>query len=337
VVSASNVSLEPDVSVVLPARNAAATVGQAVASVFAESGVTTEVLLVDDGSTDDTVNAARAVERHDERCELRVFRHPGGLNRGVAASRNLGLAHARARFVAFLDADDWLLPGSLISRTEVLRRRAEVTLVYGRIRSDSTNLAHQGFVGRGIAGHPASLSRWLLYENPIPTSTVMVRRCAVPESPFPEGLHHQMEDWAAWLTISQRGLSFFLDRELAVYRQTPTSWSVRLEDRWVRHAQLREEAELLRHLLEAPLAGSPQAIREAFAYRSAQLCVEAVGQIGRLHFATSWRCMATAAAIAGSNGVLARALTYWVPRLKARAWFGAAPENGPAWRDFTAS
>jgi glycosyltransferase involved in cell wall biosynthesis len=336
-VSAAKNQPSPEVSVIIPARDAAATIRDAVASALAETSLRAEVLLVDDGSTDGTANAAGDAQLLHPHGTLRVLRHPGGLNRGVAASRNLGLAHARAPFVAFLDADDWLLPGSLISRTEVFRRRTDVTLVYGRIRSNSTNLAQQGFVGRGIAGQPASLSRWLLYENPIPTSTVMVRRSAIPESPFPEGLQHQMEDWAAWLVISQRALAFFVDQELAVYRQIPTSWSAKLEDRWVRHGQLREEAEFLRRFVAESPSISPRTLAEALAYRSAQLCVEALGQLARLHPSTARRCFSGATTIAGSNRVLARALAYWVPRLKVRAWFGTTPKTGPAWHEFIAS
>ena len=220
---------------------------------------------------------------------------------------------------------------------QVLCQHPDAALVYGRVRTPSADRAPGGFVGRGVAGRPFSLSRWLLFENPIPTSTVMVRRCAVPEPSFPEGLRHQMEDWAAWLSISQRGLAFFIDQDLAVYRQTSVSWTTQLDDRWVRHAQLREEADLLRRFLDGPLSGSASAVGTALAYRSGQLCVEALGRFGRLSLSDGRRCLASTVAIAGSKRVLARAIGYWVPRLKLRSWLGGGPATGPAWRDFIAS
>ena len=330
-------SERPDVSVVIPAYNAAETIAYALGSFAAQDGVSFETIVVDDGSQDGTTKVVSDVARLARPDSVRLLRHPDAGNRGVAASRNLGLARARAPFVAFLDADDWLLPGSLRARAEALRKHGDVALVYGRVRSTSSETSVGGFVGRGVAERPISLSRWLLFENPIPTSTVMLRRDAVPGPLFPEGLHHQMEDWAAWLTLSQRWQALFLDRELAVYRQTPSSWSTRLGDRWVRHAQLREEADLLRRFSEGPLITSKTAVNDALAYRSGRLCVEALGQFGRLRLGVGKKCLASAMAIAGSKRVLARAMCLWAPRLKLRSWFGKAPEAGPAWASFIAS
>jgi hypothetical protein len=331
------VERDPDVTVIIPARDAGATIAEALDSVLDQDGIDAEVVVVDDGSRDTTAEIVTGVARALGGERVRLARHPGGVNCGVAASRNLGLALARAPVAAFLDADDRLLPGSLAARLEVLRAHPAVALVYGSVRPDAPGLLAGAFHGRGTPGRPATLSTWLLFENPIPTSTVMVRRSAVPKSPFPQGLHHQIEDWAAWLAIGVRGQAFFIERELAVYRRTPASWSTRLEDRWVRHEQLREEADFLRSLLGGPLAGRQRVVEEALAYRSGVLCVEALGQLGRLRLGTGRRCIASASAVAGSSRVFARAVARWLPRLKLRSWFGTPPTTGPAWPEFIAS
>lgn len=97
------------VSVIIPVYNAAPFLQCAVDSALLQPQVK-EVVLVDDGSTDGSYAVAqRLQESHPDRVKL--FAHPGRANRGPGATRNLGLEKACCPFVAFLDADDWYLPG----------------------------------------------------------------------------------------------------------------------------------------------------------------------------------------------------------------------------------
>jgi glycosyltransferase involved in cell wall biosynthesis len=113
---------EPVVSVVVPTYNRAACIGASVGSLLAQTGVDFEVVVVDDGSTDDT--RARLDAIADPR--LRVITAPHG---GVAAARNAGVAACRGRYVAFHDSDDEALPGRLARPVEVLAARPELGLV----------------------------------------------------------------------------------------------------------------------------------------------------------------------------------------------------------------
>ena len=270
---------------------------------------------------------------------IRLLQHPDRMNKGVGASRNAGIAQARAPLVAFLDADDWLLPQSLASRLEVFRDHPELAFVYGCVRRQDPTELHGSFAGFGIPGGPVAMTVWLLFENPIFTSTVMVRRSVLPEQPFPERLPPGMvvgEDWLAFLGFSRRGPAFFLDQHLAAYHQAPAAYSKALRDRCVRHAQLCAEAEIVRSFATRP---DPmyRCVKEALAYRSGVLLVEAIGQVARLRLSTARRCLASAAAVAGSTLLLARAAAYWVPRIKFRGWFPRRVTGGPSWRRFTAS
>ena len=78
---------------------------EAIASVFAQTYPHWELLLVDDGSTD----GSTAIARHyamQYQTRVRYLEHPGHQNRGMSATRNLGVKHARGRYIAFVDADD---------------------------------------------------------------------------------------------------------------------------------------------------------------------------------------------------------------------------------------
>ncbi len=112
----------PAISVIVPTYNRAGLVGASVASLLAETDVDFEVVVVDDGSTDDT--QARLATITDPR--VRVIGVPHG---GVAAARNAGVAASTGRYVAFHDSDDDALPGRLARPVAILAARPELGLV----------------------------------------------------------------------------------------------------------------------------------------------------------------------------------------------------------------
>ena len=121
----------PRVSAVVIFLNEERFLGEAIASVRSQSLDGWELLLVDDGSTDASAALAReAAASEPER--IRYLEHPGHANRGMSASRNLGLAATRGEFVAFLDADDVWLPERLERAVALLDAHPEAEMVYGR-------------------------------------------------------------------------------------------------------------------------------------------------------------------------------------------------------------
>jgi glycosyltransferase involved in cell wall biosynthesis len=118
------------VSVIIIFLNAGKFIREAIDSVFAQTHRDWELLLVDDGSTDaSTAIAHEYVARHPDR--VRYFEHPGHVNRGMSATRNLGIRHARGAFIALLDADDLWLPMKLERQLALFARHPEVGMVYG--------------------------------------------------------------------------------------------------------------------------------------------------------------------------------------------------------------
>ena len=117
------------VSIVTPFMNAGRFIEESIESVLAQTYEPWELLLVDDGSTDDSAAIARRyAEAHPDR--IRYLMHPDRENRGASASRNLGARHARGEFLAYLDADDVYLPRKLEQQVPLLDAHPEVAIVY---------------------------------------------------------------------------------------------------------------------------------------------------------------------------------------------------------------
>jgi glycosyltransferase involved in cell wall biosynthesis len=108
-------------SIVIPCFNAAATIGEAISSVLEQGGRRSEILVVDDGSTDDSLAIARGFGPG-----VRVVTGP---NRGVSAARNRGIAETGGEWIIFLDADDLLLPETLTRRSATAAARSSDVVI----------------------------------------------------------------------------------------------------------------------------------------------------------------------------------------------------------------
>src|SRR5262245_958639 len=121
---------EPLVSVIVIFLNGAKFITEAIKSVFEQTYHCWELFLVDDGSIDGSTQIAR---QYAERYPGKVcyLQHPDHQNRGMSASRNLGLAHARGDFIAFLDADDVWFPQKLGRQVAIMQAQPRAAMVYG--------------------------------------------------------------------------------------------------------------------------------------------------------------------------------------------------------------
>src|SRR5215207_9860716 len=113
------------VSVVIPCYNQAHFLGEAIESVLDQSYPNFEIIVVDDGSPDDTSEVAGRYP------EVRLVRQE---NRGLAGARNAGLSYSEGEYVVFLDADDRLLPEALEAGLKCLKAHSECAFASGRYR-----------------------------------------------------------------------------------------------------------------------------------------------------------------------------------------------------------
>ena len=197
----------PTVSVVIPTYNRARFLAAAVASVRAQTYPCTEVIIVDDGSTDNTADVVASLGER-----IRYIRQA---NAGPAAARNRGISEATGELVAFLDTDDRWLPEKTARQVAILLREPSVALVSAdmAIEDDAgTVQVASNFECRGLHalfssldGKPVSDSPSLLLKvNFINTSTVMARRDVLQAmNGFDTRLRYG-EDLELWLRIAAR-------------------------------------------------------------------------------------------------------------------------------------
>ncbi len=186
---------QPSVSVIIPTWNRATQVMAAVESALRQTLVPSEVLVCDDGSTDDTEERVRRL------ADPRVRWLPGPRAGRPAIPRNRGIKAARGEWLAFLDSDDAWLPDKLARQFAALR-------VSGR-RACSTN-ALRAAPGRVPAGRVYEGSETvlgldrLLVDNPVVCSSALIAKSLVADvEGFPEGERlRAIEDYALWLRVA---------------------------------------------------------------------------------------------------------------------------------------
>ncbi len=198
------------VSVVIPTYNNAGTLAEAVASVRAQNWPELEIIVVDDGSTDHTPEALKALTGPD----LRIIRQA---NAGPAAARNAGIAEANREWVAFLDADDIWLPGKLDAQFDALSRRPDARFCF----TDSVVRYLDGTEElRACRTTDQPLFRELLSGNLLGTPTMLVHGTCFRDVGVFDPELRTGEDWDLWLRLAFRFAGLHLARSLVIVRKS---------------------------------------------------------------------------------------------------------------------
>jgi len=226
--------IPPAVTVLLPVRNAAATLDSCLDSIQSQTLSNFELLALDDASSDDTVARLSARACNDPRIRLVRPRR-----RGLVACLNAGLAEARAPLIARMDGDDIMVRERLALQHAYLESRPEVDVLATRVRAfpDSELRAGMREYLRWQNGclQPKSIRDDIYVESPLTHPSVMYRRDSIVsaggyrDGEFPE-------DYELWLRLNRRGARMAkLDRSLLEWRQHAGSLS-RCDSRYAREA-----------------------------------------------------------------------------------------------------
>jgi len=209
------------VSIVTPAYNAASVIAETLQSVRSQTFTYFEVLILDDGSTDDTRGIVQSFCDADLRFRLLPLHHVG-----LSAARNAGIKQSRGQWIAFLDADDVWLPEKLAHQMELIRSGPDLDLVFTNYHFwDGTRDLRLRTFYDGMADKNEILPR-LIDRCTYLVSAVIVRadlfkRVGVFDEALP-----CCEDWDLWLRMAESGITVAgIEKPLVRYRRWPGNLS----------------------------------------------------------------------------------------------------------------
>jgi glycosyltransferase involved in cell wall biosynthesis len=236
------VTMPPLVSVIVPVFNGAAFVAEGVGSALAQTWPALEVIVVDDGSRDAPPAILDALAARDPRVQV-VHQ----ANAGPSAARNAGLERARGAYVAFLDADDRLLPHKLADQVAALEADPSVDLVYGEVHYVEDGGGRVWDPRRGAP--PLPFDRLLRYRNWFAPPAPLLRRRLVDAVGGFDPAMRTSEDWDYWLRCLHHTDFRFVPGVVAHYRLHGEQSHRDREKMDVGHRQL-----LAKHFADDPLA-----------------------------------------------------------------------------------
>ena len=203
----------PKASVIITTHNRPKLLPRAIESARA-SGTDIEVVVVDDASTDETVEICRSISHISY---VRVER-----NQGVAGARNIGLAASSGEYIGFLDDDDLRLAGSLDRQIAILEQNSQVALIYGQaIPEDPNGSRHEPYP----SDCPQGDIFWeLLTRNFIPCGSAVFRRECLSRIGLLDDAIPGIDDWDLWVRIAEIFPITALETPVMIWRQsTPSS------------------------------------------------------------------------------------------------------------------
>jgi glycosyltransferase involved in cell wall biosynthesis len=227
---------KPLVSSIIIFLNGEKFIEESIASVFAQTYDNWELLLVDDGSTDGSTEIARRYAKEYPN-KVRYLEHEGHQNRGMSATRNLGIKNAKGDYIAFVDDDDIWMPEKLEQQVAIFYTYPEAVMVYGRtmmwhswqegLESNQADFFPDlGVKPNRLINPPTLLIRSLINDktqSPTTCNAIMRREIFDRVGGFEEIFRGMYEDLAFFTKIHLDFPVFVSDQCWAKYRQRSTS------------------------------------------------------------------------------------------------------------------
>ena len=228
-------STTPLVSVITNFLNGEQFLAEAIESVFGQTYVNWELLLVDDGSSDGSTAIARHYAEQHPDC-VRYLEHERHANRGMSASRNLGIKHAMGDYIAFLDADDVWLPNKLQMQLAIMSQEPDAVMVYGATElwygwtGKSEDIRRDTKQAIGVEPntlvHPLKLFTMFLARNaitPCPSDVLLRGETVKAVGGFVDSFTGMYEDQAFFAKVTLRAPVFVSGECWSKHRQHPSS------------------------------------------------------------------------------------------------------------------
>jgi glycosyltransferase involved in cell wall biosynthesis len=208
------------------AYNGAAYVADAIESILAQTRPVEEIVVVDDGSTDNTAEIVESYRPFDVRCIRQE-------NRGLSRARNRGIRETTGDLIAFLDCDDTWLPDKNALQVDYLAAHPEAAIVSGHVWWWEP-LTNRRWLER-LGVRRSKLRREITIHNCVGNASgTLVRRRILEEVGLFDPTQIWAEDWELWMRLASRGEIGFIERPVIVYRVVPTGLTH--QRRWERVA-----------------------------------------------------------------------------------------------------
>lgn len=199
----------PKVSVVMPTYNCEAYIGEAIESILNQTMTDLELVIVDNGSKDNTVKIAKTYAELDNR--IGIYIHPHG---GVSGALNFGIAQSTSEYIARMDGDDISDLRRLEIQIDFMERNRDVIICGTDMTSFKGSWKRRNF-------YPTTdrdCQIFLLLRSCFSHPTVIIRRSAFPDHQFYKPEYNFAEDYKAWCEISHRGRFHNIGEPLYMYR-----------------------------------------------------------------------------------------------------------------------
>jgi len=203
------------ISAIVPVYNCARYVGKAIESIFAQTHPASEIIVVDDGSTDGTRDA---LERYKSSITY-IYQK----NAGEPAARNTGMRHSSGDYIAYLDADDLWMPDKLELQLQYLKTHPNCDLVYTDMMTfdDQGIIEHSVRAARGRVYCSGKIFPQLFRETLFGSGSVLFRKEAAEKVGGFDETFLVGSDYEMWLRMARHFDFGYVDKPLLMYRQHP--------------------------------------------------------------------------------------------------------------------
>ncbi len=212
----------PEISVCIPSYNHAPFLPETLESILTQSFQDFEIILVDDGSTDDSLRIARRFEK-EHPGKIKIYSHPDNENRGISPTINLALEKSNGKYWCPCASDDILLPKAIEALKTHIDKTPDLDMVYAYTQVIDTTGKKGRLRGINISDQKNPAANMMIY-NAISGVLLAKRSTMLRIEPFDESLVYS--DWEYWARFLAHGKSGFLNQILGYYRHHSSNTSV---------------------------------------------------------------------------------------------------------------
>ncbi|MBO6087360.1 glycosyltransferase family 2 protein [bacterium] len=218
------------VSIVTASYNYENYIKETIESVLAQTFQDWEMIIVDDGSTDNSVNVIKEYCKRDSR--IKLYNHENGMNRGLSATLQLGILKATSDWIAFLESDDTISPDYLERKLDIIEKYPSIHFIFNDVKMFGDKRIIKKYNKHFLKSHfmlstvkfPAQIPHLLKDINVIPTfSVVMLYKNILNdvnwESPIPKSLDHFL-----WSQLASKYNFYYLNKKLTSWRMNKNSY-----------------------------------------------------------------------------------------------------------------